>query len=528
MTEDVNGSQVDGNSVPIAPSVGILGVFGHLNYTPWYALAEYVDNSLQSYLSNKESLLGTDPGYVLRVDIDYDRSAGGSIVIEDNAAGIARRDFARAFRAAEIPPDRSGLSEFGMGMKSASIWFAREWEVRTTSVGDPNEYTVKFNMEEVIRHELNSLHVVQTDVSRSAHYTRVELRTLNQRMVGRTLGKVREHLREMYRDFLRRGELILTVAGQQMSYDEPAVLVAPDFRLAQDAITSKFDLVWRKDVEFEVGDVVKVRGWAALRAEGRTSGNGLSLFRRGRVIIGTSEAPFRPAGVYGQSNSYRSQRLFGELGIEGLPVSHTKDGFQWQGLEDEFESRLREALDAEPLALLRQAEGYRARQASRTEQRRVEQAAQNTAEVSAREIPPVIRAGPPETVPAQESSPLTAADLDVAQEFEFRHSGALWRIQISSTSRPAERRWLIRNVEPMTTNGQMLSTITINTSHPFISQFALGSVDALESIFRLAVAITVSESLAHLEGDGETVARYLRQVDQVLTEALSRRLRSAL
>ena len=36
---------------------------------------------------------------------------------------------------AAIPPDRSGLSEFGMGMKSAACWFAPRWSVRTKALG---------------------------------------------------------------------------------------------------------------------------------------------------------------------------------------------------------------------------------------------------------------------------------------------------------------------------------------------------------------------------------------------------------
>ena len=40
--------------VDTKPEASVLGVFKHLNYTIWGALSEYVDNSLQSYLSNKE------------------------------------------------------------------------------------------------------------------------------------------------------------------------------------------------------------------------------------------------------------------------------------------------------------------------------------------------------------------------------------------------------------------------------------------------------------------------------------------
>lgn len=104
-------------SVSILPGVSILGVLGHLNYDPWFALAEYVDNAIQSASKSYAQIVRLEPEYHLRVDISYERDHGGRIVITDNAGGIAHQDFSRAFKAAEVPPDRSGLSEFGMGAR---------------------------------------------------------------------------------------------------------------------------------------------------------------------------------------------------------------------------------------------------------------------------------------------------------------------------------------------------------------------------------------------------------------------------
>src|SRR5580704_16092192 len=85
--------------VSIRPGVSILSVLRHLNYKPWFALAEFVDNAIQSYVENKvtfQRLYGES--WKLKVSIDVDTSAPGRIVVRDNAAGIAKEAFPRAFR----------------------------------------------------------------------------------------------------------------------------------------------------------------------------------------------------------------------------------------------------------------------------------------------------------------------------------------------------------------------------------------------------------------------------------------------
>ncbi len=121
--------------INIRPEVSILSVLRHLNYKPWFAFAEFVDNSVQSFLANRQALQAIHGDSTqLRVDIILESDAPGRIIVRDNAAGISARDYGRAFKPAEVPPDRSGLSEFGMGMKSAACWFAVQWSVRTSAL----------------------------------------------------------------------------------------------------------------------------------------------------------------------------------------------------------------------------------------------------------------------------------------------------------------------------------------------------------------------------------------------------------
>ena len=110
---------------------------------------------------------------------------------------------------------------------------------------------------------------------------------------------------------------------------------------------------------------MKASGFAALREVASTSTAGFALFRRKRLIEGSLDEPYRPDFIFGTGNSYRKQRLIGEIHLEGFDVSHTKDGFKWEDHEQPFLEILYDELEKQGLPLLSQAEGYRARVAQR-------------------------------------------------------------------------------------------------------------------------------------------------------------------
>ena len=216
-------------SVSIRPGVRVLSVLQHLNYKPWFALAEYVDNSLQSYLDHRKELKKAEGSqFKLKVNIRIESGDGGRITVRDNAAGIYKGDYARAFRAAEVPPNSSGLSEFGMGMKSASCWFAPIWSVRSKALGETEEKTVSFDIKKILKDSLEGLEVQSRNSDRLKHYTEIILSDLyNKAPQARTLTKIREHLCGIYRMFTRDDILELTLNGEPLTYEPPPILKVP-------------------------------------------------------------------------------------------------------------------------------------------------------------------------------------------------------------------------------------------------------------------------------------------------------------
>lgn len=166
------------NKVSIALNVNVYSTFRNLVNKIPNALGEYVDNAVQSYLDHKTELKKIEKGYKLRIEIkiDYENRC---ITICDNAAGINEKNYERAFEPANIPSDDKGLNEFGMGMKTASVWFADTWTVWTKALNENVERVVSFDLNKVIRDGKEELDVIENKKNLNEHYTKIKLTNLS-------------------------------------------------------------------------------------------------------------------------------------------------------------------------------------------------------------------------------------------------------------------------------------------------------------------------------------------------------------
>jgi hypothetical protein len=504
------------DKVDIRPGVSVLGVLRHLNYKPWFALGEFVDNAVQSFHQSHLDLQKLEgSGFKLRVDIDIDTVLPARISIRDNAAGILPTDFPRAFRPAALPPDKSGLSEFGMGMKSAACWFAPRWSVRTSALGEPVARLVRFDIENIVNDDIQELEIEEDRAKAEDHFTEVILEDVFHVPVGRTVAKLKEHLADIYRVFMREGQLELWFRGEQLCYESPAILEAPYFK-DKDGPPRK----WGKPINFDFGDGMSVHGFAALREPASTARAGFSLFRRGRLIQGGGDEGYRPVFIFGQSNSYRYQRLFGELHLDGFDVSHTKDGFRWDDNEQPFLELLREHLDSDELPLLKQAEGFRSRAPRIQLSAAAQKAVASTAEAMENNLPSVLpslsEAMPVET-PREESpqQPQLASRV-----FEIRFRGRAWVIHVEITYDVAESQWLVVSDSGEIREEPRRIDIRLSMTHPFMIRFAQTQAESLESLLRIGAAIALAEVLARDAGV-RMAGTVRRNVNDILRDALS-------
>lgn len=506
----------------------MLSVLRHLNYKAWFAIAEFIDNALQSYLANREALEAINgPSFCLEVDIRIDTNGPGLIVVSDNAAGISAADFPRAFRAAQVPTDRTGLSEFGMGMKSAACWFAEKWSVRTKAVGEELERTIHFDIRHIVDNKIESLNTEARDVgSPAAHYTVVTLRGLHHVPQGRTLGKIKDHLASIYRVFLRDGRMTLRFNNEVLSYASPPILKALKYSSpgvpAQGGMASTVE--WRKDIALDFGKGQRVTGFAALRETGSTPFAGFALFRRGRLIEGSHDETYRPSFIFKQTNSYPYQRLFGELHVEGFEVSHTKDGFRWEEYEDIFLEFLKIQLEAAPLNLLAQAENYRALPTKKSIEARAAAATESVADYIEKDVAPLIvdaKVNPTGVPPLPRT--LTPSALQASERTVCINDGTYdWVITISTSVDPAREDWVSlakQDPQPGDLDETRRLNIELALAHPFSSEFLGTNNENVELFLRIATAVCLALVLAE-DVTGEIPEAVLYQFNYLMRGAL--------
>lgn len=458
----------------------------------------------------------------LRVSIELDPDNGGRLVIRDNAAGIASADFPRAFRAAQVPPDRSGLSEFGMGMKSAATWFAKEWRVTTSVAGDPVERVVHFNISDIQDNNRDTIEVRESPASPEAHFTTIELFDLNHIPQTKTLGKIKEHLSSIYREFIRAGLLELRFRVDLLEFKEVTPLVAP--RAGE---PEGLPVRWLKSIDFEIDETHRISGFAGLRAKGSTAEAGFALLRRGRLILGSADDTYRPVEIFGRSTTHTYQRLYGELTLDGFEVSHTKDGFRWDEYEEIFLERLEQALSEGDLDLLTQASNYRLQPVA-DHRKPVEEAVTKVA-VSVEDYFDTVAtrvlsapAMPEESLPDSVESQAETSPVNRLVRVELEEE--IWVVELEATFEDGVPDWIAVGADTprIGAQGNLPETrvkVTVSLAHPFSRKFLGASNENSELI--MAFASTVGLALALGKRSGAKSQSIIRRINELARETFA-------
>jgi len=488
--------------------------FARLNYKPWYALAEFVDNSLQSAITNIDELRRIDgESYQLTVDLTV---SDEEIIIRDNAGGIAAIDYSRAFLPASPPPDTEGLSEFGLGMKAAASWFAEKWSVRTCALGEEIERLIEFDIPTIVAQHIEELDTNERIGEHDSHYTTLRLSNLRVRPQTRTLTKITSHLGSIYRKFIIDGFLQLKLNGVSLSYESPEFLLAPHYK------EKGSDKTWRKEFELDLGDGHTVTGWAGILSRASVTNAGFAVFRRRRLILGSHGEGYRPEIIFGKPNKFVYQRLVGELEVGGFSVSHTKDGIQWSDWEDDILDWIKDELDSEPLPLLLQATHYRARPTQET--KKSDEAIRDTITAMTQHLAPVVddqltREPGPDQIEKKLSPPSESQAKSETISIRLPHANMIWHLEIEIASDPSIDNWYQLS-EHLQEDNNVHIQLMVNLAHPFLERFVTPGGDGIMLFTRLAAGLAISEITARLAGV-KRAGTVRANLNQILRSVLS-------
>ncbi len=517
------------NQINIRPSVSILSALRHLNYKTWFALAEFVDNAIDSYVKNEKELKDIEgEDFKLKVKININPTEN-KITVSDNAAGIHAKDFERALKTAEIPPINTGLSEFGMGMKSAACWFSDYWLVNSTALGETVKRTVSFDVQKIVSQKIENLDVSNEIVKENKHGTIIELHKVHNLPQRRAIGKIKDHLTSIYRDFIRQGILELYFNDEHLSFEETKVLTAPFYKTPDSE-----PIHWIKEIpaDFEIREGLMVtKGFVGILETIEAGKSGLAIFRRGRVILGSADEGFKPYAIFGQAGSFKDKRIFGELHVEGFQVSHTKDGFKNDDDMQTFVELIADFIDEDP-SLLKQAEGYRARSSDKDYKKSATEAVKETVETAKKTLPnpvkQIISEGKEPEKPEQQLSPANQ-EKSSYETFEIKFNNFDWLIDVELSWDTNLINWIevgdkyirIYDIDnPKLYRNTKKIGIRLALRHPFCEKYADTDKTRITPLLRLAVAIGMSEVIARESGVNNS-SFFRNNINKLLTEALS-------
>ena len=343
----------------IRPGNDVIHTFKNQNTEIQFALGEYIDNSIDSYFQHEEALRELNPEYKPHIDIDFD-SHENTIIIEDNCAGIHKEDEQRAFRIGKQNPNEGDIGTYGMGMKVSSFWFCPNWEVETKPLHENFKKTFKVNLKNIIQSGKTEDSKIESD---SDPYTKIILKDVYEGKVPtdtRKIKNIKKYLAEMYRFMLTEQSITIRFNGIPLSYDPPEF---SQKRYIDDKDGD--DLTWLSKIpEFGLGTVKRegkdeelsiLGGVVYIKEKGTNKDQkGFSIFWKKRLVAGHPQNPWMPGTkdydepelqIYGASNQFVAQRLEGYVHVSpNFNVPSTKDGIDWEQLEEVFIKKLKKYL----------------------------------------------------------------------------------------------------------------------------------------------------------------------------------------
>ena len=160
----------DSFEVDVSPHMNMYRLLQSQNYTIHSALSEFVDNSVQSYIDNKNT---TERKNELKIKISINNETK-EIIILDNAYGISRENFQKAIKMnTNTSHKTNSLSKFGVGMKTAAVWLSDTWAIETSALNYKEKLISNFNLDKLLETGKKEIPVHVESEKEKNHYTKI-------------------------------------------------------------------------------------------------------------------------------------------------------------------------------------------------------------------------------------------------------------------------------------------------------------------------------------------------------------------
>lgn len=330
-----NNKDIKINEVDISPEISIYNLLESYPYNLGGALSEYVDNSIQSFLDNKEKL--NKEKINVTITVDFSDKSNKKITIEDDGVGITDSDLKRAMKPA-FKPNEQNLNEFGIGMKAASIWIGRQWSLINSQIDreNINECQIMvFNLNHLILENKGSIPVLKENKNCCKSGVKITIEGIIKDFDKNQVEDAFLTLEENYQYFINVDKIL----NLHLIFSEnknlsplpneatliPKILVSPKMIIKKNKPywEDEIDKVWRKDVKFEFNGKT-VSGFVMCRDTSSYKNPGVKIFRQKRLIQGTTRNPNLPIDLLDTANKRISIRFYAELHLDGQKISNNK------------------------------------------------------------------------------------------------------------------------------------------------------------------------------------------------------------
>ena len=491
------------DTIDLRPAASSIAIYQNMAYTHWAALGEFVDNSVSSYEINRSQIKKKQGRDKLHIEITTTERDGGKIIIKDNAAGIDDETMQKAFAIGTPPKDNSGGNEFGMGMKVAACWYSKYWTVETKSSNEKYLKIISVDVKKIMKTNSAEMDIVKHKKDNDSSYTKITLENLNKIPTpGQTTDKIRRYLSSMYRLHLRKGEVEISYNGKKLYFEEVACLNDP--KEEDKDTTNPKSHKWKKNVEFYFRKY-KFYGFAGVREKGSTSEAGFHLFRRGRMIETTINT-WRPEEIFLKSNSFRYQRIYGEIHVDdNIPVDITKTKLLWDdATESSFNTNLLDQIEKSPLDLVFKSENHRS---VKTRQRNFVSNNRNGLRNASDRLQPNTKSI--EKILSQDKQIPKLLKINKKMDDvtlnKIEIVGEEWEIETISSKDVTLNEWLTVKQDVKKKKVQII----ISVDHPFSAKYFPDDTKELEGIYLIAQYIAIAEITSRKIGN--TAHDYIRR-----------------